>query len=58
MTRSRLLMTILLAFPAVAAAYTDPGSGALLWQMIVAAFIGVMFYLRRMILWFGSRRKN
>jgi hypothetical protein len=26
--------------------YTDPGSGALIWQLIVAAFLGFMFYVR------------
>jgi hypothetical protein len=28
-------------------AYIDPGSGLLLWQMIVAAFVGILFYLKR-----------
>lgn len=32
-------------------AYTDPGSGALLWQILVASLVGVMFYLRRIIAW-------
>lgn len=27
--------------------YADPGSGALIWQLIVAALIGGAFYLRR-----------
>jgi hypothetical protein len=27
-------------------AYTDPGSGALLWQMCAAAFVGFLFYAR------------
>jgi hypothetical protein len=30
-------------------AYIDPGTGALIWQSIAAAFIGSMFYLRRFI---------
>lgn len=29
--------------------YTDPGSGALLWQLLVAAFIGALFYARLFI---------
>ncbi len=33
-------------------AYTDPGSGTLIWQMLLAASFGVMFYLRRIISWF------
>jgi hypothetical protein len=27
--------------------YTDPGSGILVWQLILAAFFGGMFYLRK-----------
>jgi hypothetical protein len=29
-------------------AYIDPGAGALVWQSIIAAFVGAMFYFRRM----------
>ncbi len=29
-------------------AYGDPGSGALLWQLLVAAGVGVIFTIRRM----------
>src|SRR5712692_4844955 len=32
-------------------AYTDPGTGALIWQMLLAASVGVMFYARRMVSW-------
>jgi hypothetical protein len=35
-------------------AYTDPGSGTLIWQMLLAASFGIMFYLRRMITWFRA----
>jgi len=27
--------------------YVDPGSGLLAWQMIVAAMIGALFYLKK-----------
>jgi len=27
--------------------YTDPGSGILVWQLVLAAFFGAMFYVRR-----------
>lgn len=27
-------------------AYVDPGSGALIWQMLAAAAVGVVFYFR------------
>lgn len=26
--------------------YTDPGTGAMLWQLLAAAFIGIAFYFR------------
>ena len=32
-------------------AYTDPGSGALLWQVGLAAIFGAMFYVRRAVMW-------
>jgi hypothetical protein len=28
--------------------YTDPGSGTLVWQLLLAAFFGGMFYLRKL----------
>lgn len=37
-------------------AYTDPGSGTLILQMLLAAAFGAMFYLRRMIRWVRSLR--
>ena len=37
--------------------YTDPGSGALLWQLLASAFVGVMFYGRKALNW-TRRRKN
>ncbi len=40
---------LLLACEQVASAYTDPGSGALLWQILVAGFIGGLFHLRRFL---------
>lgn len=27
--------------------YVDPGSGLLVWQMIVAAMVGTLFYLKK-----------
>jgi hypothetical protein len=28
-------------------AYIDPGAGLLAWQTVVAAFVGVVFYLKK-----------
>ena len=39
-----------------ARAYTDPGTGALIWQMMVAGLVGVAFYFRRFTSWFKSRK--
>jgi hypothetical protein len=35
--------------PILAFLYTDPGSGALVWQLLVASFIGGLFYIRSFI---------
>ena len=34
---------------APALAYTDPGSGMLLWQGLMAAFVGAGFYFRKFL---------
>ena len=28
-------------------AYIDPGSGLLIWQMVIAAAVGCLFYLKK-----------
>lgn len=39
-------------------AYVDPGLGALLWQTIIAAFVGFLFYLKKTRRWIvGGFRK-
>lgn len=49
-----LLVTVTLR----ADAYTDPGSGALIWQTLMAAGFGILFYFRRAADWFRSSRKQ
>lgn len=39
-------------------AYTDPGSGALLWQMLLAGSVSVLFYFRRIRSWFRVKKKD
>jgi hypothetical protein len=46
------------AQPAHALAYTDPGSGALLWQLLLSAMLGATFYFRRILNWFTSRKNK
>lgn len=31
--------------------YADPGAGALIWQLALAAFVGGLFYFRRVKDW-------
>jgi len=42
--------------------YTDPGSGALIWQLLVASFVGILFYvrtfIRRITAMMSGRRSN
>ena len=38
--------------------YSDPGSGLLLWQMLGAAFVGGLFYVRRLFTWFKPGRRD
>jgi len=55
----RMLSLVFLASFATeryAAAYTDPGSGMLLWQMLLAAVAGAAFYFRRFTSWIRSWR--
>jgi len=37
--------------------YTDPGSGVLLWQMLAAAAVGAMFYVRKILAFFTGKRQ-
>lgn len=51
-TRVLLICTgVLLVAQTRVYAYTDPGSGTLIWQILLGASFGVMFYLRRIIGW-------
>ena len=41
-----------------AAAYADPGTGAMLWQLLAAAAVGIMFYIRKITSWFRAKKKD
>ncbi|MBY0506461.1 MAG: hypothetical protein K2X03_21260 [Bryobacteraceae bacterium] len=47
MNRVCTLALILAGFPAVLSAYTDPGTGMLLWQSLLAVSVGLVFSTRR-----------
>jgi len=53
-----LLLLVLAFFGSAqqAQAYTDPGSGALIWQALVAGVAGSLYYVRRFVIWFNHRR--
>lgn len=42
-----LVLCLFVGFETQASAYTDPGTGALIWQMIAAGLVGATFYFRR-----------
>jgi hypothetical protein len=52
-----LWMPLLLVSPAKAYGYTDPGTGAFMYQAAYAAFLGGTFYLRRFLNQVFRRRK-
>lgn len=56
--RAATLALILLALETPLAAYSDPGSGVLLWQMLAAGVVGSLFYLRKLTGWFDRRRRG
>ena len=54
-----LLIVFLFATERQASAYTDPGSGTLIWQILVGGFVGLGFEFRRIKGWFSRfRDKN
>ena len=50
-----LLSLVSFAFETQARAYTDPGSGALIWQMLAASFVGFAFYFRKLRNWIKGK---
>ena len=48
---------VLLFTPAKAYGYTDPGSGAFLYQAFYGAFLGGTFYLRKLLDRLWKKRK-
>ena len=45
-----LLIALALACEKRAAAYTDPGSGTMAFQLLASVFIGGLFYIRKFTL--------
>ncbi|MCZ2155081.1 MAG: hypothetical protein LC114_14465 [Bryobacterales bacterium] len=51
-----LLVVIALITPASAFAYVDPGTGTVLWQLLLGMLVGVGFYSRKILGWFTGKR--
>ncbi|MCC6264918.1 MAG: hypothetical protein IT169_15185 [Bryobacterales bacterium] len=51
-----LVAVLLLLMPAWAFAYVDPGTGTILWQMLLGLMVGVGFYFRRIVGWFTKKQ--
>jgi len=58
MTLVLFLFLLLISMVAPAEAYTDPGSGLLLWQLIVAGFVGCVAFRCRKIVHFIFKRDH
>ena len=53
-----LLLPLILVAPSRAYGYTDPGTGAFIYQAAYAAFLGGTFYLRKFLdRIFGKRKR-
>lgn len=56
--RVLLVLGLLVAAEQEALAYTDPGTGALIWQMLAVGFVGLLFYARKFTAWFKRINKK
>ena len=39
-------------------AYTDPGSGAMIWQTLVVGLAGALYYCRRFVRWVRNKKES
>jgi hypothetical protein len=53
-----LVLPLVLTTPSSAYGYTDPGTGAFLYQAAYAAFLGAAFYLREVLDRVWPKRKQ
>lgn len=49
-----MLLAIWIVSAPNAYAYIDPGSGTLLWQLLLAGMFGAIFWIHRLRLWLKS----
>lgn len=48
-TRTGVFVLCILVSPLPAYAYTDPGAGLLLWQLLGSFFVGLLFYTKKIV---------
>lgn len=53
-----LCVLLLVGAEREARAYTDPGTGALLWQLLAAGLVSALFYFRRLKSWVKAKMKG
>jgi hypothetical protein len=53
-----LLAIAMIATERPAMAYVDPGTGAIIWQSILALAAGIAFSFRRINFWFRNRKRK
>lgn len=60
LSRHFLIMILLIStlLEGKAYAYIDPGTGSMLWQLLFAAGVGSLFYVRKAIGWVGRQRRR
>jgi hypothetical protein len=53
-----ILLVLLAGSEREASAYTDPGTGALILQMLAAGFVSAIFYVKKFTNWFKPKKKD
>ena len=53
-----VLLLLSFATEREARAYTDPGTGAMIWQMVAAGTVSVIFYFRKFLTRFKPKKKE
>ena len=53
-----LCVAVFIATAQPAYSYIDPGTGSMIWQLLVSAFIGMSFYFRKAIAGVFSKFKK
>ena len=53
-----LVAVLMVALERPAMAYVDPGTGAIIWQSIIAVLAAVAFSFRRVTFWIKNRKER